>query len=96
MLEALDHALIGHLDESWDIPCEASTHGERGSGPAAWIMWFACCPVTGRPYLLACTACKDFKLSYPVIRCREPDGGCGKVYTPGSTAYRYIEPLDKK
>lgn len=83
---------ITHLDDDWDLPCEVSNHPERGSGPAAWVMWFSCCPKSdGRLYMLACTGCKDYKIGYPVITCHS----CGHVFHPGSRAYRLIEALNK-
>lgn len=91
-----DGLVIAHLDDEWDLPCESIGHAQRGSGPAKWVMWFACCPRdNGSPYLLACDACKDFKLSYPALVCKTDEGGCGQVFTPGSLAYRLIEPLNK-
>lgn len=90
----VDQLTIAHLDEEWDIPCEVSSHEVKGTGPAAWVMWFSCCPLRGA-FILACDGCKEHKLNYPIIRCLGRDGGCGEVYIPGSKAYRLIEPLSR-
>lgn len=92
-----DLSSLEALDQEWDIPCEMEHHGDRGfTGAAEYVMWFSCCPSprTGA-FILACRECKDFKLAYPVITCPTRDGGCGAVFTPGSKAYRLIEPLNK-
>lgn len=83
------------LDASWDVQCEMSSHEWRGEGPAEWVMFFSCCPKDGSPYILACTTCKDHKLSYPALYCDVRAGGCGQVFVPGSRAYSRIEPLNK-
>lgn len=82
LMEGVDHS----------IACENSAHGIHGddNAPAAWIMWFSCCPHNNAMYLLACTPCKDYKIQ-AVLGCP----ACGKVFDPGSKAYLYIEPLGK-
>lgn len=90
----VDSLELVYLDEEWGLPCEMSSHEEVGSGPAEWIMWFSC-PCENKKYKLACPSCKDHKLAQPALRCLIELGGCGQLFTPGSLAYRLVEPLNK-
>ncbi len=89
-LDAETHVLAD-LDDEWAVPCEAMRH--TGNDPAAWIMWPTCCTVAGNPNILVCDPCKTRKLESGIsILCDD----CGMVYTPASTAWRLIEPLNRR
>ena len=88
----LSLTVLEALDFEWAEPCECLAH--RGPDPAAWVLWPSCCEIVpGRPYLLACTACKDRKTESELgIYCEM----CKTAYVPASLAWRLIEPLNRK
>lgn len=87
----------------WEVACERAardeeglTHGQlpgcacNGEGVAEWSLWFACGCTPG--YVLYCTPCKDQMLQSPRIYCT----GCSTMFTPGSTGYSLVEPINRR
>jgi len=103
-LDVVPEALeIVHLDEDWDVPCEAGRDVPdglgvitcRGANPASFVMWTTvCCPKEAeRGPVLICKQCLDEALGDPWgIRC----AWCNHEFLPSSTAIRLIEPLNRR
>jgi hypothetical protein len=97
---------LTHLDEDWAVPCERGARADEaavtglawaqdetncgGSNAAEWVVWLACgcAPV----YVLYCSPCLDFLRAYPRVTCAV----CETTFQPSSTAYRLIEPLNRR
>lgn len=89
-------------EPDWDIACERASrvaeNGRRddpltcnGSGRAEWALWFSCGCNPG--YVLYCTSCKDRVLGHEAgLHCTP----CHQTFKPASTAYRLIEPLNRR
>lgn len=93
-MTAVDTEAIRPLD--WEVPCERITrvHSRTGDGPAAvcggagraeWVLTLRCCGTR----VLYCTACTAVVMAHPVLHCAP----CGVSSSPGSTAYRFVEPF---
>ena len=83
--------------EGIETPCQFAGRNELcPDEPARWIMWGdPCCPAAAAYHtvVLACDTCKAIRTANLVtITCRS----CGHIYDPASTAYTYVEPLEKK
>ena len=82
--------------EGIETPCQfAGRTKVCPDEPARWIMWVdpCCSEALAHSCVLACDTCKAIRLSNLVtIVCQR----CGHVYSPASTAYTYVEPLEKK
>lgn len=83
--------------EGVETPCQFSGRGEVcPDDPAEWIMWLhPCCEAAmAAKFALACKVCMAARLYGPdfVLQCAH----CGHISDPASTAYTYIEPLEKK
>lgn len=81
---------LGHLDEAWALPCQLKRpYGCGGDSAAVWITYGGdCCPTP--KITLYCDPCKDVMLGLDGICC----GICDHFYTPASTAFKLIEPLN--
>lgn len=78
----------------WDVACERAARPNtdaacNGEGKAEWALWFVC--GCSPMYVLYCTRCKDNVLKAEDICCSE----CGGLWSPGSTAYALVEPLNR-
>lgn len=82
MQPACEYALDEDRGPDWD--------GCHGDGIARWAMHLViCCPAC--PVVrLACTGCKDDRMTDEgAVEC----GACGALTAPARHAYRYVEPL---
>lgn len=93
-VETIDVATSEAMD--WDIACERGVRPGphlaacRGEGKAEWVLYFTCgCPPA---HVLYCTACKDACVERDWCFCEI----CGTTFTPASTAYCLIEPLNRR
>lgn len=83
------------LDEDWAVACGVTNEaGEFDCDrPAAWLVWLvACCPANAKGGQW-CTPHKDLWLSSDL------EGSClacGRVFTPLSSCFRLIEPLNRR
>lgn len=84
--------LILALDEEHDIPCELGPVADGCDNKAEWIMFRAphACHCKSRPPGLACTRCKDYRMSQEgAVVCRD----CGQHIAPARMAYSRVESL---
>lgn len=82
---------IEHLDDQWDISCEAGLVCDK-QRPAEWIVHFDCCCPKAVTRSLWCTGCKDRLLTAKNALCSL----CGKRWTPAVAAFTHIEPLNRR
>jgi hypothetical protein len=90
-----DVFLVEHLDEAWAVPCESGRRYTSGCGsqnPADWILRFVGCCARAPLGFMLCDPCKTKMLADPAMWCNH----CSTVFQPPETAFRLIEPLNRR